>query len=390
MNEVTINPNNVAQPIIASRADRPTSFSVSDFSVPHGREEEWRFTPMARIQDFFADPAEVTRATAPVVTATGIELEKVARTDPRLGRLQAPEDRIGALAWEAPSEAYVVSIPADRELEQEGSLFINGSDDSAVSALELLIEAGENSRGTIIMNHTGSSSLTEGVEISLAAGAHLTLVSIQDWDDNARHALSFRMRAGADAVLKHIVVSLGGSLVRVTSAVEFAGQGADVNLLGAYFADAGQHLEHRLFVDHNQPKCRSHVTYKGALQGDDAHSVWVGDVLIRPEAEGIETYELNRNLVLTEGARADSVPNLEIETGNIEGAGHASATGRFDDEQLFYLRSRGVPEKEARRLVVMGFFAELIKQIGVESVQEKLLAHIDAELGNTMADSLTS
>ena len=108
------------------------------------------------------------------------------------------------------------------------------------------------------------------------------------------------------------------------------------------------------------PHCRSRVTYKGALQGEGAHTVWVGDVLIRAAAEGTDTYELNRNLVLTDGARADSVPNLEIETGEIVGAGHASATGRFDDEQLFYLQARGIPDDEARRLVVRGFFAEVI------------------------------
>ena len=145
-------------------------------------------------------------------------------------------------------------------------------------------------------------------------------------------------------------------------------------MLGLYFADAGQHLEHRLFVDHAVPHCRSHVTYKGALQGEEAHTVWIGDVLIRAEAEGTDTYELNRNLVLTDGARADSVPNLEIETGEIVGAGHASATGRFDDEQLFYLQSRGIPDDEARRLVVRGFFADVIDQIGIPEVQERLLA----------------
>ena len=162
--------------------------------------------------------------------------------------------------------------------------------------------------------------------------------------------------------------------------MDFGGENGEVNLLGAYFVDAGQHIENRLLVDHNQPNCKSNATYKGALQGDDAHSVWIGDVLIQPNAEGTDTYELNRNLVLTEGARADSVPNLEIETGEIEGAGHASATGRFDDEQLFYLRSRGIPEDQARRLVVRGFFAELINQIGVESVQSKLMESIEKEL----------
>ena len=142
----------------------------------------------------------------------------------------------------------------------------------------------------------------------------------------------------------------------------------------------GQHLEHRLFVDHGQPHCRSNVAYKGALQGAGARTVWIGDVLIRSNAVGTNTYELNRNLVLSDGARADSVPNLEIETGEIVGAGHASATGRFDDEQLFYLQARGIPEDEARRLVVRGFFADVIQQIGVDEVEERLLAAIDAEL----------
>src|SRR5690625_3913806 len=129
----------------------------------------------------------------------------------------------------------------------------------------------------------------------------------------------------------------------------FDGPGGEVEMFGVYFTDAGQHQEHRLFVDHAVSNCRSDVAYKGALQGEGAHAVWIGDVLIRAAAEGTDTYELNRNLVLTDGARADSVPNLEIETGEIEGAGHASATGRFDDEQVFYLTSRGIPVDEARR-----------------------------------------
>ena len=169
--------------------------------------------------------------------------------------------------------------------------------------------------------------------------------------------------------------------------VEYAGPGGAAELLGLYFADAGQHLEHRLFVDHNAPKTRSHVIYKGALQGEGAHTVWIGDVLIRKVAEGIETYEENRNLVLTDGCRADSVPNLEIETGEIEGAGHASATGRFDDEQLFYLRSRGIAENEARRLVVHGFFDDLIRKIGVPELEEQLLATVEAELAKNVGSA---
>jgi Fe-S cluster assembly protein SufD len=162
--------------------------------------------------------------------------------------------------------------------------------------------------------------------------------------------------------------------------VRYTAPGGDAELLGLYFADDGQHLEHRLFVDHSVAHCRSRVTYKGALQGAEAHTVWVGDVLIRAAAEGTDTYELNRNLLLTDGARADSVPNLEIETGEIVGAGHASATGRFDDEQLFYLQARGIPEDEARRLVVRGFFADVVRQIGVPELEEQLMAKVEQEL----------
>jgi Fe-S cluster assembly protein SufD len=154
-------------------------------------------------------------------------------------------------------------------------------------------------------------------------------------------------------------------------------------MLGIYFADAGQHLENRLFVDHSAPHTTSNVAYKGAMQGAGAHGVWVGDVLIRKVAEGITTFESNRNLLLTEGARADSVPNLEIQTGEIVGAGHASATGRFDDEQMFYLQSRGITEDQARRLVVRGFFADVIKRIGIPQIESRLLEAIEAELAAT-------
>jgi Fe-S cluster assembly protein SufD len=180
--------------------------------------------------------------------------------------------------------------------------------------------------------------------------------------------------------LKHTVASFGGDLVRITPTATFAGPGAEVELNGVYFAEAGQHLENRPFVDHAAPNCKSRVTYKGALQGEKAHTVWIGDVLIRAIAEGTDTYELNRNLLLTDGTRADSVPNLEIETGEIEGAGHASASGRFDDEHLFYLQARGITPDEARRLVVLGFLVEVIQKTGIASLIERLTALLEEKL----------
>jgi Fe-S cluster assembly protein SufD len=171
--------------------------------------------------------------------------------------------------------------------------------------------------------------------------------------------------------------------VRIVPTVRFAGPGGRAELLGVSFAGDKQHFEGRLFVDHGAPNCTSNVLYKNALLGDSARTVWIGDVRIRPAATGTNTYEMNRNLLLSDGARADSVPNLEIETGDIAGAGHASTTGRFDDLQLFYLQSRGIPEDEARRLVVRGFFADVVERIGVPALEHRIMTAIEARLGFT-------
>jgi Fe-S cluster assembly protein SufD len=173
---------------------------------------------------------------------------------------------------------------------------------------------------------------------------------------------------------------MGGKIVRILPTVEYTGLGAFADLSGLYFATDHQHLEHRLHVDHNVAHSKSRVNYKGALSGEKARTVWIGDVYIRANAEGTDTYELNRNLLLSDGARADSVPNLEIETGEIVGAGHASTTGRFDDEQLFYLMSRGIPEADAKHLVIRGFFSEVISLIKDEQIEERLMARVDGEL----------
>ena len=168
--------------------------------------------------------------------------------------------------------------------------------------------------------------------------------------------------------------------MRINPSAHLAGPGSDVEMLGVYFADAGQHLEQQVFVHHDAPNSKSRVTYKGALNGAGARTVWIGDVLIARTAPGTDSYEQNRNLVLSEGTRADSIPNLEIETGDIAGAGHASATGRFDDEHLFYLRSRGITEDEARRLVVLGFLSEIVQKIGEPELEKRLSLALEAEL----------
>jgi Fe-S cluster assembly protein SufD len=298
--------------------------------------------------------------------------------DPVIGSVLAPADRVSALALERVRRAHVLTVPKGTTLTEPLTVTVRGGGGRDYS--HLVVDVQPFAEAVVVVDHVGSTRLASNVEMRVGDGASLTLVSVQDWADDAVHVEAHAALVGRDARLRHAVVTLGGDLVRVSPTVRFAGPGGDAELLGLSFADAGQHQEARLYVDHAVPRCRSRVTYKSALQGRDAHTVWIGDVRIRPQAEQTDTYELNRNLLLTDGARADSVPNLEIETGEVAGAGHASATGRFDDLQLFYLMTRGIPADEARRLVVRGFFAEVIQRIGVPAVAARLSAAIEAEL----------
>ncbi|WP_049822538.1 Fe-S cluster assembly protein SufD [Arthrobacter sp. H41] len=363
----------------ASRGERLKSYDLADFAPLTGQEEDWRFTPLKRLRGLHTDPLTGTAPTVTVTGASNVRTETVERTDSRIGSAAIPEDRVAAAAWAAVATATVLTIPAETIADSEVLVDVSGSD-SAASAQHLVIHAGRFSKAVVVLDHHGKATLAQNVEINVEDGAELTVVSVQQWDDDAVHVSSQQARIGRNARYKHVVVTLGGDLVRLTPSSVFTGPGAEVEMYGLYFADAGQHLEQRLLVDHAVPNCKSRVTYKGALQGKDAHTVWVGDVLIRKAAEGTDTYETNRNLLLTDGARSDSVPNLEIETGLIEGAGHASATGRFDDEHLFYLMARGIPERTARRLVVRGFLNEVIQQIGVPSLEERLSEAVEQEL----------
>ena len=365
---------------IQTRNERPRSASVSDFPEVTKLQEIWRYIPQDLIRGLDQEVmGEVDQEGIELNLAAGVTSRWVDSTDALIGSAGLPEDRISAAAWTNASKTMVIEIPKNTEIDGPSFIEINPKAHEA-KALHIVLVIGANSQATVVLDHVGDGVLGENVELVLEDGARLDFISIAQWNKGSSHISSQFAKIGKDAELKHVVVSLGGDLVRVTPASYLSSPGGKTNMYGVYLADTGNYFEHRPYVDHIAPNCVSDVAYKGALQGKGAHTVWVGDVLIRESAVGTNSYELNRNLLLTDGARADSVPNLEIETGKIEGAGHASASGRFDDLQLFYLMARGISEPEAKQLVVRGFLNEMIQKIGVSQIEERLIAAIELEL----------
>ncbi|MGC5033258.1 Fe-S cluster assembly protein SufD [Micromonospora sp. DT229] len=374
-----------APPTTKSQALR--SYDVADFPALTGLEEEWRFTPLKRLRALVGDDRVATGTVRHEYAdlPEGVLVERIGRDDPRVGSVLTPFDRVSALAYGGAEQALLVRVAQDAVVSGPALLRVVGEGSEGVAFGHTFVEVGRFAEAILVLEHVGSATLADNVEVTVGDGAKLTLITVADWADDAVQAQHLKVKLGRDARVQHVQVTLGGDLVRQYTTVEYTDRGGEAELYGVYFADSGQHQEHRQLVDHTVPDCRSYVGYRGALQGASARTVWVGDVLIRAEATGTDTYEINRNLLLSDGARADSVPNLEIETGEIAGAGHASATGRFDDEQLFYLMARGIPEAEARRLVVRGFFAELLNKIPVEELRERLGETIEARLSKAGA-----
>jgi Fe-S cluster assembly protein SufD len=188
-------------------------------------------------------------------------------------------------------------------------------------------------------------------------------------------------RVGRDATLSSAVVALGGDYARVRTDSRLAGQGGTSNLVAVYFGDGDQTHDFRTLQDHEGPKTTSDLLFKGAVE-DRSHSVYTGLIRVRPGAAGTNAFQTNRNLVLSQGAHADSVPNLEIEDNDVR-CSHASAVGPVDEDQRYYLEARGVPPEVADRLIVLGFFDEVIERTPVPGLRELLRRALADKLGGT-------
>ncbi|WP_293694170.1 Fe-S cluster assembly protein SufD [uncultured Agrococcus sp.] len=371
---------------IQTRSERPTSFDPNDYERPTGREVNWKHTDLRRLAPLLVDEETENVGRDGIeydvasLEAGGYLVESAGHDAAPRGELFLPEDLPSAIAWKRCANALHVQIPAGVAVDEPLIARLKGLGADIHANAHIIIEALPGSQATVVLHHTGSVAYAQNVEIIVRENARLNVVTVQDWQDDTVHASAHQARVDDGAYLKHIVVSFGGGVVRVNPSVRLHGEGSETEMYGVSFADAGQHMENQVYMFHEGENTVGNVLYKDALQGEGARSVWIGDVLIGADAVGTDSYEKNQNLVLTDGTRTDSIPNLEIKNGNIEGAGHASATSRFDDEHMFYLQSRGISGEEARRLVVIGFLMEIVQKIGIESIESRIAELIEEEL----------
>jgi Fe-S cluster assembly protein SufD len=268
----------------------------------------------------------------------------------------------------------VVKVPSGVVIEKPIVVLHWSEGDGVATFPHTLVAAGEAAEVTVFDRYGSADGphaehgqfVDAVVELILADGANVRYVSVQEHGPHTWQVALQRAHLGRDAVLRSSAVALGGYYARLRSESRLDGQGAESDLTAVYFGDGDQMLDFRTLQDHHAPHTRSDLLFKGAVE-DQAFSVYSGLVRIRAGATRANAFQTNRNLVLTEGAEAMSVPNLEIETDDVQ-CSHASTVGPIDDDQLYYLATRGVPPEEAERLIVLGFFDDVFERLPLTSL----------------------
>ncbi len=390
--------------------------AFSDLDWPHKRVEEWRYTDPARFDlgreiltaggepsgesELLAKAGELAGRLAivdgAVVEATVSDAARergVVVTDlvtaarehadlvaEHLGTASATDDKFGALSLAAATGSAVVIIPPEVQLERPIGISIEIAGAGAV-APRVLVIAGRHSRAAVYVDQIGRGRATvvSAVEAIVGDEARVDLVTAQRWADEIDLIANHSGTVGRSGDYHHLEITLGGGTVYITPDVDLAGEGSNAELLGVYFADEGQHFEHRSLIRHNASHSTSEEVYKGALQGN-SRATWYGNIRIEPHAKATSSDETNRNLILTDGARANTIPFLEILTSDVSACGHHSSVGQVDAIQLFYLESRGIPRQEAVRMLVFGFFTEVTDRIELPGVTDLVLEEISREV----------
>ncbi|HEX2273961.1 MAG TPA: Fe-S cluster assembly protein SufD [Acidimicrobiales bacterium] len=385
----------------------------ASLSLPTESEEIWRYSRISELDlDAYAlsDPTTPAAGTdgAPVLTevesAIGLAGARAALAVVHNGRLvhvevesdlaarglvvadvagvEDGEDLLGAVWADAePADAFgelnaafldgavVVRVPAGLDVDRPVLVFHWIDADGLAVFPRTVVDAGPNS-GVTVVEHQGSSDVAAFVdpvvEVRAAQAARVSYLNLQDLGPRVWQVGHQLSDVGRDATLHSSVVALGGSYARVRTDSRISGQGGTAELTAVYFADGDRMHDFRTLQDHAAPSSTSDLLFKGAVQ-DRGRSVYSGLIRVRKEARGTNAFQTNRNLVLTEGAEASSVPNLEIDTNDVR-CSHASAVGPIDEDQRYYLETRGIPPAVVERLIVLGFFSEVLDRLPTPSL----------------------
>jgi Fe-S cluster assembly protein SufD len=386
-----------------SRSEALARFN--ELPLPTTRDEAWRFTDLKGFDPshFETRPAAAAATNVPQmleldvsgaahVSEVGIEIERapqgitfapLAESDPRLYSLVGWDEKFAAHNAAVWQNGLLVHVPKGVVLEAPLHVRIANSIDAGSLFWRLLVVAEEGARLTLIEEYSSARPDLHGysnavAEIFVEQAAKLEYVSIQNLSQETWHFATHHARVERDAELDWVAGGFGSKRGKIRIQNDLNGPGATSRVTGAYFADGDQHLDYDTFQEHIAPSTESDFAFKGALRGS-AHAVWRGMIRVEPDAQKTNAYQENRNLLLSETARADSIPGLEIMANDVR-CTHGATLGRVNREELFYLMARGLSRAEAERLIVRGFFQDVLDRIELEPVREALASALEARI----------
>jgi Fe-S cluster assembly protein SufD len=373
--------------------------------LPTTKDEHWRFTDLSGFDPngFGAEPKVAEFETESLldaievsgvvhVTELGVEIDRVDERI-RVERLDESHERLGTLVrtddkfaahnaalWE---HGLLVVVPRGLVLEKPLYVRIDNTVDGGSLFWRLLVIAEEQSRFTLIEEYASAASDLAGysnavTELFVEQAAKLEYVSIQNLSRETWHFATHRARVGRDAELDWVAGGFGSKKGKVWIENDLTGPGATSRVTGAYFADSTQHLDYDTFQEHAAPHTTSDFAFKGALR-DSATAVWRGMIRVEPDAQKTNAYQENRNLILSEDAHADSIPGLEILANDVR-CTHGATSSPVNRDELFYCMARGLSRGEAERLIVRGFFQDVLDRIELEPVREAVAQALEARI----------
>ena len=386
-----------------TRAELKQSYAA--LPLPTTNDESWRFTDLKGFDpDSYASnghgagskPAgamlDVDVTGLAVITESGIEIERtpdgivfepLSDAQERLGTLVGHDEKFAAHNAALWQHGLLVVIPKGIHVEQPLYVRIANTVEGGALFFRLLVIAEEGSSATLIEEYTSATPELAGytnavAELFVEQNAKLEYVSLQNLSMSTWHFANHHARVERDAELDWVAGGFGSKRGKTRIQNDLAGQGATSRVTGAYFADGDQHLDYDTFQEHMAPNTTSDFAFKGALR-DEATAVWRGMIRVEKEAQKTNAYQENRNLMLSEKAHADSIPGLEILANDVR-CTHGATLGQVDREQLFYLMSRGLSRAEAERIIVRGFFQDILDRIELEPVRETLGEALEARI----------